>query len=219
MSSASLRVGAVALALAVLITGCASAAPDDSVASPSVSPSTSTPTPTPTPEVPQPSALLLSLDGLTVLDDADAPLSSVLLSDPDSTIEFLTQLADTAPTVVDNQKFGQSYKWAEGFAVVNFGAVMNVRFTASTFGGLPVGTSQGVRIGSTRAEVLALGPVETLYDGDGDGLPDSLGLEPRVVPGTQSLRFEGQEGVDYVDVGFTGDLVTSLGLGSDWRDI
>lgn len=153
-----------------------------------------------------------------MVDSADAPLSSALFSDPDATIELLTQLAGVAPNVLDQKQFGQAYQWADGFAVVN-GGVINFRFTAPTFGGLAVGTSQGIRIGSTRAEVLALGPVETSYDGDGDGLPDSLGLEPRVVPGTQSLNTPGQEGVDYIDVGFAGDVVTSIGFGSDWRDI
>lgn len=218
MSSASLRVGAIVLTLAVLLTGCAPTAPDDAVASPSASSSSSTPTPTPTPEVPQPAALLVSLDGLTVVDSADDPLSSVLFSDGDATAEFLTQLAGVAPNVLDQKQFGQAYQWADGFVVVN-GGVVNFRFTAPTFGGLAVGTSQGIRIGSTRAEVLALGPVDTTYDGDGDGLPDSLGLEPRVVPGTPSLVTPGQEGVDYIDVGFTGDTVTSIGFGSDWRDI
>lgn len=214
----SSRVLGVLTAIALLLAGCAPTA-DQPVASPTASATASpTPTPTPTPEEPQPSAILMSLDGLTVVDDADAPLSSVLFSEPDLLIEFITQLEGAAPTVVDNRNFGMSYTWADASVVVNFGLAF-FRATSPAIGDLPVVTSQGIRIGSTRAEVLALGPVDPAYDGDGDGQSDYLGLEVRVRPGSESLVTPGQEGIDYIEVTFTGDLVSSIGLGDDWYDV
>jgi hypothetical protein len=212
----SSRVLVVLSAIVLLLTGCAPTA-DQPVASPTAS-ATATPTPTPTPSEPQPSAVLVSLDDLTVVDAEGAPLSSVPLSEPDLLIDFLTQLEGAAPTVVDNRKFGMSYTWAGASVVVNFELAF-FRATAPTIGGFPVVTSQGIKIGSTQAEVLALGPVDPGYDGDGDGQSDYLGLEARVRPGSESLVTPGQEGIDYIEVTFTGDLVSSISLGNDWYDV
>ncbi len=102
---------------------------------------------------------------------------------------------------------------------VNFGTAW-IRLLSADIAGLPVSTSEGIHVGSTRDEVLALTHVETTYCGDGDGKPDSLGVEPRTVPGTESLSHPGQEGTDYIRLAFTGDVVTAISSpSSDWQDI
>jgi hypothetical protein len=63
-------------------------------------------------------------------------------------------------------------------------------------------------------------PVRGARDGDGDGKSDGLFLETQEVPGTSSLCVDGAVGVEFVDVGFTGDTVTLLlAPGNDFSDI
>ncbi len=212
----SLRALTVFVAVAVLLTGCTPAG-DEPVATPSLTTAESA-TPTPTPEAPQPSAIILSVDGLTVVDAAGLPLSSVLFSEPDLMLDLMTELEGGPAGVEDNGKYGTRYEWADAAVGVLFG---NVWFdsTSATVGGLPLRTSQGIQVGSTRADVLALDPLDIPYDSDGDGLSDSLGLEAQAAPGTESLQTPGQEGVSFIEAYFTGDVVTRIGIGTDWFDI
>ncbi len=205
-----------ALALVLTLAGCATAE------SPTPSPtaiSTITPTPTPTVEAPRATSAVLSLDGLVILDQNSAELSSASFADPDSTLALVSELMGSTPEPVDNRKFGMYYEWPDVAVIVNFGTTA-IFIKSATLGGLPVATTEGIHVGSTRADVMALTYVDSPYDGDGDGKPDSLGIEPRTVPGTNSLTVPGQEGTDYIRVDFIGDAVTALySPAGDWRDI
>ncbi len=201
-----------------MLAGCATAeSPTPSATA--IASSTPTPTPTPTVEAPRATSAVLSLDSLVILDQNSAELRSASFEDPDAVLALVSELMGSTPEPVDNRKFGINYDWSTLTINVNFGTV-SIRLMSADIAGLPVSTSDGIRVGSTRAEVLALPHVDTMYDGDGDGKPDSLGIEPRTVPGTNSLTNPGQEGTDYIQVFFSGDTVTGLfSPAGDWRDI
>ncbi|HEX7835525.1 MAG TPA: hypothetical protein VF479_08675, partial [Pseudolysinimonas sp.] len=95
-----------------------------------------------------------------------------------------------------------------------------LRAEVSDLGGLPLQTTDGIQIGSTRAEVAALAPFDGAYDMDGDGTSDLFGLEQQTVPGTESLSFPGQPGTAFVEVQLDGDTVTVLRAPSnDYSDL
>jgi hypothetical protein len=169
--------------------------------------------------VPTPTALVLSLDALTVRDQDGAALESAPLADPDAAIALVSSLTGVTPEPEDQGKFGMSYEWPEITLNVNFSAT-SVRVMSATVAGLPVSTSQGIHVGSSRSDVIALDPFVEEYDGDGDGLPDLYGLEPVSVPEHESLSHPGNPGTDYITVFMSGDTVVSLGApGGDYRDI
>lgn len=177
------------------------------------------PSPSPTPEVPIATSLRVALDRLVVLDQNGADLTSAAFDDPDAVLALVAQVTGSTPEPVDNQKFGVLYEWPEIRVILNF-STASVRITSATVAGLPVSTSQGIHVGSTRDEVLALDPVAEEYDGDGDGLPDTYGLEPATVPGTDSLSHPGQAGTAYIVVFMSGDTVASIGTPSgDYLDV
>ncbi len=207
-----------ALALVLMLAGCATAE-SPTPAPTAIASSTPTPTPTPTVEAPRATSAVLSLDGLVILDQNSAELRSASFADPDSTLALVSELMGSTPEPVDNRKFGINYDWSTLRINVNFGTA-SIRLLSADIAGLPVSTSEGIHVGSTRDDVLALTHVDTTYDGDGDGKPDSMGIEPRPAPGTESLAHPGQEGTDFIVVSFTGDTVTGISSpGSDWSDI
>lgn len=214
----SLRALIALVAVAVLLTGCTPPS-DEPAPSPSITTAEGeTPTPTPSPEAPQPSAVILSVDALTVVDATGAPLSSALFAEPDRMLELVTALeGGTAPTE-DRGTYGTRYEWADGAVGVIFGRAW-FDSSSATLGGLPLRTTQGIQVGSTRADVLALDPVDLGDDYDFDGLSDSLALEVRSEPGTTSLEDSIREGITFVEAYFPGDVVTRLEIGTDWFDI
>ncbi|NYF11581.1 hypothetical protein HDC94_002737 [Leifsonia sp. AK011] len=205
-----------AVAVVLLLAGCGPTAPQ---ATPTPTPTPTISTPSPTPEAPAPAALVLSLDALTLQDQNGAALESAPLADPDAAITLVSSLTGMTPDPEDNGKFGMSYEWPEIRLTVNF-SVTSVRVMSATVAGLPVSTSQGIHVGSSRSDVVALDPFVQQYDGDADGLPDIYGLEPVSVPEHESLSNPGNPGTDYIAVFMSGDTVASLGApGGDYRDI
>lgn len=206
------------LALVLMLAGCASA--ESPTPSPTaIATSTPTPTPTPTVEAPRATSAVLSLDGLVILDQNSAEFRSASFADPDAVVALVSELMGSTPEPVDNRKFGINYDWPTVRINVNFNTAL-ISLESADLAGLPVATSEGIHVGSTRDEVLALTHVESTHDGDGDGKPDNLGIEPRTVPGTESLSYPGQEGTDFIRVYFSGDTVVEIvSPTGDWRDI
>ena len=175
------------------------------------------PSETVTPEpAPQPDALVLGVQGLTLVDGDGAPDRTVSREDVVGSVALLTELfGDPA---VDGSDFGTSYDWGD----VSGGdsGWFNVRFDAAEFDGVVLRTSEGIQVGSSRDDVLALTTFDPEYDGDGDGLSDDLGLEPAEEPGTDSLTHPGNVGTSYIDAQFDSDIVTFLfAPAGDWRDV
>lgn len=211
------RILAVIVAAGLLLTGCA-AAP---VATPSPTPTaTRTPTPTPIAEEPKESAIVLSLDSLTVVDQEGGTVQTVPFTDPNGVLALVTEITGTAAPVVQDvsPKGFMSHQW-DGIYVSAYAMNAFVVVNAAEVGGLPVRTADGIHVGSTRAEVMALAPFEG-YDSDGDGLSDTLGLEQRPGPGNESLHYPGQPGTEFIGVRMTGDAATLLRApDSDYGDI
>jgi hypothetical protein len=201
-------------ALVLLLAGCAPGAPTTPSATPE-------PTETVTPAPAEPATLVLSLDGLAVQDETGATLQSATFDDPDATLALLASVMGSTPTPNVNPDFGTTtWEWPD----VLFGKASDdfswFRSEAAVLGGLTLQTTDGIHLGSTRAEVTALSPFDLAYDMDGDGTSDLLGLEQETVPGTQSLNFPGQPGTAFVEVQLVGDAVTVLRAPSnDYSDV
>ncbi len=208
MGMISTRVLLASAAVVLLLAGCS-----PTVAAPTPAPSeTSEPTVSATPVVPVATSVLLSLDGLAVLDDTGATMESARFDEADTVLALITALTGSQPAVDETlfeHKGIRGYSWQDVRCSTR-GQVAFCRWQAATLGGLPLATAQGIRVGSSRADVAALNPVDVSYDEDGDGVSDSFGLEPREVPGTQSLTFPGQVGTGFIGVRLQGDVVVSL---------
>ena len=215
------RIFAGFIALAVLLSGCTGAT---TASAPQTATPTATPTPTPTP-TPTAAALIVSLDGLSVVDAAGNTLDSALFSAGLETIAFVSKYEGSDPTINDSlsPKGIRQFAWPDvdcSTQGANDRAPAFCRVHVAELAGIPVRTKDGIRVGSTRDDVLALKPVDNGYDGDGDGKSDSLGIEQQTMPDTQSLSFPGQPGTAYVSVGFAGDTVASLSApAGDFYDI
>jgi len=201
-------------ALILVLAGCAPGIPTGPTAAP-------TPSVTDSPEPSEPSAVILSLDGITVQDQAGATLESSTFDDPDATLALLGSLLGSTPTPTEYPEFGsRTYEWPGVLFGVASEEFSWLRSEAAELGGLPLQTADGIHVGSTRAEVAALSPFDGQYDMDGDGTSDLFGLEHETVPGTQSLSFPGQPGTAYVEVQLEGDAVSVLRAPSnDYSDV
>jgi len=84
----------------------------------------------------------------------------------------------------------------------------HVFVSASTVGGHPIRTTQGIGVGSTRAEALAAGAV--------DGFDSTeLRLDVRDAPGTKSLQRPDEVGREFISLILEGDTVVSMHLPAD----
>jgi hypothetical protein len=174
---------------------------------------TETATATPAPE---PDALVLGVQGITLIDGEGAADTIVSREDVAGSVALLTGLFGDPAT--ESTPYGVTYDW--GVVSGSDTGWFNVRFEATDLDGVELRTSQGIQVGAGRDEVLALSPYDEEYDGDGDGKSDRLGLEPVPEPGTDSLAHPGEVGTSYVDILFDGDTVVALvAPAGDWRDV
>ena len=188
--------------LAFALAGCA---PITIVVGPTGDPSPSETTETPTPAGPD--ALVLGVQGLTLVDGEGAPDETVSREDVSGSIDLLTGLFG-APEE-QTTEFGTFYDW--GAVSGSDSGWFNVRFSAPDLDGVDLRTSQGIRVGDPRDAVTALDPFD-------DG--EILGLEAVPEPGTDSLSHPGDGGTSYIAVFFDGDTVIGLGApAGDWRDL
>lgn len=189
----------------LLLSGCASAPQNPAISNtpePSVSASA---------EASQPASIVLSVSGLSILDQDGAQLSSATFDTPESVLALLTDLLGDAPEQEDSPKAGITYSWP-GISFNEYVSVLVV--DSAEIAGLPVATTQGITVGSSRSGVEALAPV-AVY-----GTTDELGIEAQEAPGTESLAVPGQVGTAFVSVRLTGDVVTSIATPSgDYNDL
>jgi hypothetical protein len=213
------RPSLVALAALVLVlAGCAPSAPAPTAApEPTVTVSPE-PTVTVTPEPTETAALILGLDDVSVLDETGGTTTAAL-DDPQAVLDLVGGVLGAAPAP-ESTPFGNKYKWPDGVTVTVRGPFSFVRFDVAEAAGYELRTSDGISVGSPRADVDALAPFVEDYDGDGNGQPDIVGLEPREEPGTDSLSSPGEVGTSYIAVLFSGDIVTAMrSPAGDWRDV
>jgi hypothetical protein len=204
----------VALAAAALVlTGCA--------------PGPGTPTSAPTPtqsgtETSEPAALVLSLDGLTLVDTNGDALEATRFDDPEPVLALLGEVLGSTP---DPEEFPESettsYAWGDDVTFNVRGTDYSwVRVNVPELGGLPVTTATGIGIGSSRDDLLAQDVYDPQYDFDEDGFSDFYGLEPVTNNDYESLSFPGQPGTDFIEVQLQGDQVSSMSSPSnDYTDV
>jgi hypothetical protein len=202
--------------LAVLLAGCAPG---------TTTPPTGDPEPEPTETVvtePVASAVIVSLDGLTVVDETGGTMQAVRFDDPPPLLFLLDELLGSTPEPVVSEMTGASvYVWGElQYGVADGGEFSWLRADVADIAGLPLETSQGIHLGSTCDEVEALDPFIAGDDFDGDGQDDVYGLESAPVPGTESLTYPGETGTAFIAVGCEAGAVTWLhSPSSDFGDV
>lgn len=212
---------AVAVCFAFALTSCVSAGPR-----PATSPTTSQPTPdaSPTPAI-SVDQLTITLDGIVYSHDDNDQL--VPLSDGQGLLELFHKLTGVMPAGVDlespfeGSEWKQtSYEWSGVRVVLSpDGEASGIRVIAPAVNGVPIQTKEGISVGSKRAEVLAAHGWD-IYDGNGDGLAEAIGLGSREVPGTQSLSHLGAVGIEYILLVMKDDAVEQILIpANDFSDV
>lgn len=199
------------LPIALVLAACAGedVAPGPPPTSAPTESATSSPAP---PPAPTPDALVIAVDGLTLLNGDGSSAGTTSFADGAGTLAFLNDLLDAEPTVTRNPDGYEitSYDWGALSLSVIDGLGSQIVVRATEFEGLTLRTVEGVTVDDTRAEVASLGALDGGYDGDGDGASDFVQLSTRNVPGTDSLEKPGSVGVDYVMISFEGDDVVGI---------
>lgn len=209
-------------AAGLVLSGCSTsptAAPSPTASSPALSPEASA-SPTPTAE---PERLVITLDALTYVD---GPTSEAYpIEEGAAVVDLLDELTGT--TAVGEQfdgpygsEGGVRYEWAGvTVAVFTYDGAASVTVDAATIGDVPISTSEGIAVGSTREAALAAGAFDD-WDADGDGIADVLGIQPVEVPDAESLTRPGTPGIRYIALELTDDVVTAIRWPSnDFSDI
>lgn len=209
----------VALAAsALLLIGCAPTTSAEPSAAPSSASSSPSPSPSPTPEIDP--AIVVSLEDLTVTDASGT--TSASFDDSTALLALLEKTTGELPEPETVEIFPgepstlQRYEW-DGLTVVADSAVegpARVRITAEEIGGMPITTTEGLHVGSTRAELLEV-DAWALVDEEDAATAEYLGLGRKEVPGTESLTHPGSVGVQYMLFTLAGDTVTQFNAPAD----
>lgn len=200
----------------LLLAGCMSAG----VAAPSLSvPASASDSPSPTPAIAI--GLSVSLDRISVTMSDGSAGDSVAFSDGAGTVALVSRVLGSTPAATRDDTYGYTgYDWG-GVAVAlnnNSADSASVDFRVAKLGSIALTTAEGIRIGSSIADVRKVASAGTEYTPDATN--SYLGLEARPHPGTVSLQYPGQVGKDYVEVILKDGVVTIIGSpGGDWQDL
>lgn len=212
----------LALLVCLALSGCTSATQhnaDGTVKSsvPTPEARTRAPAPAQTP-TPVPAAIIVSVDGLALLNSDGSTAESARFDDTAATIAFLTaHLGGPVSPMPHPAGYGFAfYDWTAAHAVIPQEGSASVSFTASVVNGLAVRTSNGISVGTTKDEALAKGAT----DPEANSAWDYLQFDARPVPGTESLQNPGQLGSEFVDLEVKdGAIATILAPGNDYSDL
>jgi hypothetical protein len=166
--------------------------------------------------------MVMTLDGLAIVNSDGTDGESVAFGDGPSVVAFLTSYLGPAKEITPVDHWGyEGHDWGTvALTIYTYDNSSYVAFRASAINGLELRTAGGITVGSGRDAVMAASPVDTGYDADGDGDTDEFGIEPRPVPGTDSLQHPGEVGIDYVDLYLVDDEVFRIHApAGDWRDL
>jgi hypothetical protein len=217
---------ALVIAGVLLLTGCATGSPTASAPTTTAS-STPTPTatPTPTPTPTQSDRLIVSVDAITLERDGAEEVHP--LADGTAIVGLFA--AVTGEPVAGEEydgpygsEGGVRYTWdGVTVSVDAYDGSAWVMFDGTSVGDVPITTPEGIGVESTRVQALAAGALDRCtYDSDGDGQSDALAIQLVEVADTKSLCREESTGVMFVELGFTGDTVSSIRVPmNDFSDI
>ncbi len=102
-----------------------------------------------------------------------------------------------------------TYRWSEVIVAVSDQGPADFVILSPTINGVPIQTTEGIAVGSSRSEVVAAG-VRDYMDEDDDGVADHLALGSREVPGTRSLDRDGFVGAEFLLLVIYGDTVERI---------
>lgn len=215
-----LLVGVTITAVALLLSACQAGAP---AAAPRPTPTVSQSASEPSRSPDEPDSIVLTLVGFDFRIDGD---EGTVPFEAEPMTDFLTQITGAAPAVEDlNDWWGggtivaHRYSWdGVSFVVFDNSTWAPPEIASSSLGGVPVSTRNGIAVGTSREQVEALDPRE-VWDEDGDGSFDHLGLEARDAPNTESLTRPGEPGEDFILVVISDGVVSGLGIGDDYSDL
>ncbi|QKJ20898.1 hypothetical protein [Microbacterium hominis] len=192
-----------------------------------MTPSAATPaasaTPTASPSPWLENAMVVSLDGLSFA--VDGVEGFLALDDAEGLRVFFADLTGSSPvesSITDpfggGDVMGVRYVWTEVSMTVLTPATVSLTVSAPRIAGVPVQTSSGLAVGDKRADIVAAGGWNE-WDVDGDGEADWMGVDGRVVEGTESLVRAGEPGREYVMIE-VGDRIEQISLpGNDFSDL
>lgn len=149
------------------------------------------------------------------LDDAAAVLA--LLEEATGDLPEPTELEDLPGYDLNLV----SYDWQGLTVVTDVGGTghANVTVSAAELNGTPVVTGEGLSVGASRAAVVNAGGWD-VWDENGDGIADYLGVGDQEVAGTTSLSRPGETGIQYVMFSLTDDVVTRIDApANDYSDL
>lgn len=208
----------IVIAAPVLVLALAGCAPTAGPADPTTAPK---PTETSTPAAPQPAVVIVSLKDVTIQDDAGGTVQSVPFTDAAGMLALVSGLMGSTPTPTVNADYGTStWEWP-GVQLGSPGPDYSwLRVSVANLGSLPLQTAGGIHVGSSLADVEAVGPFDDGYDGDGDGTSDVLGVDQVTNPEFDSLSNPGHPGTDFVALFMAGGAVTDIQSPSnDYSDV
>jgi hypothetical protein len=191
---------------AVETTGSASNSPA-AMTSPSASATTDI-TPTPMPE------LIVGVDSVSLGD------ATIMLTAGPELATLIGSLTGATASPTDfagpyGGSGGTRYDWGSAaVSVWTEGGTAALVVRSASLGTTPVRTAGGIAVGSSRADAIAAGGTD-VWDEDGDGIADYFRLDARPAPGTSSLASPGSEGVQYILLKLTGDVVSELQIPAD----
>ncbi|WES64993.1 hypothetical protein P0L94_02710 [Microbacter sp. GSS18] len=200
----------VLVLLSAMLSACVQPPAPTASASP---PATASPAPTPEPE---PAALEVSVDGVDLVDSAGDVVGQATFDDGAGMLSFLGDALGSTPAGVPNaQGYPITfYDWGDVSVSVIDDGPATVWIASATAGPLELRTTEGVEVGMTTADAIALGATED------SALPDSLIVQVREAPGTESLMRPGTTGVDFILLVIEGDAVARMiSPANDWGDL
>lgn len=217
----SVRLLLALTASAVLLTACApSAAPGTATPSqtPAIEPSaTSTPV--------EPAQLVIGIDEIQYIGDGDTAAASfddaasvlALLEDATGELPTPTELESPPGYEIDDVR----YDWSGLAVITGPGGTgqASVSVKAPDVDGVLITTDDGIAVGSSRTDVVIAGGWD-VWDEDGDGIAEQVGVGHQEVEGTTSLARPGEAGIMFVLFLFDGDMVSEIQAPSnDYSDL
>ncbi|MFH8250430.1 hypothetical protein ACH3VR_08720 [Microbacterium sp. B2969] len=201
----------VVLAAVLLLTGCAPAAPQ---AEPSPTPTPVASAPSPTPTLADPGKIVITVDGIEFVKGGAT--ESALFRDGSQILALLESATGVRPegtALEDTTGYGfhiTRYDW-EGLrvSVDEDAGHASVAALAPAIGDVPLTTSDGISVGSSREDAVSAGGFDD-WDENQDGIADYLGINSRPVDDAESLTRPGEPGILYILLAMSGDTVEQI---------